>query len=97
MKEDIIITRKHLDRIRTWAGRGMESIAWLLCLGLLVVSVLVPAGSALAWLVSGSESLLAAGLLGGIVAGCAGIWLLVRRLDRAARGLRHTVTDGRPA
>ena len=90
MKEDIIIRRKHLDRLRVWLGRVMESTAWLLCAGLLVASVLVPVGGALAWLVSGSGSVLATGIAGGIGLGVAGTCLLVQRLDRTAKRLcRH--------
>ena len=87
MKEDIVIRRKHLDRLRTWLGRALESAAWLLCLGLLAASVLVPVGAALAWLLSGSGSVLATGLGGGIALGTVATWLLVRRLDLAAKRL----------
>jgi len=89
MQEDIIIRRKHLDRLRTWFGRALESAAWLLCLGLLAASVVVPLGAALVWLVSGSGSVLATGIGGGIAVGTVAVWLLVRRLDCAAKRLRQ--------
>ena len=87
MKEDIIIRRKHLDRVRVWTGRLLESAAWLLCAGLLVASAVVPVTAAMAWLLSGSGNVLATGVGGGILLGVAGTCLLVVRLDRTARRL----------
>jgi hypothetical protein len=43
----------------------------------------------LAWLVSGSGAVLAAGFGGGLLLGLAGVWQLLRRIDRAARRLRR--------
>jgi hypothetical protein len=87
MKQDIIIRRKHLDRVRVWIGRLLETAAWLLCAGLLVASAVVPVTAAMAWLLSGNGSVLASGVVGGIVLGVAGTCLLVVRLDRTARRL----------
>jgi hypothetical protein len=42
----------------------------------------------LAWLVSGSETLPAAGLGGGVLLDLAGVWQWLRRIDQAAKRLR---------
>jgi hypothetical protein len=39
--------------------------------------------------VSGSETVLAAGLGGGVLLGLAGVWQLPRRIDQAAKRLRR--------
>ena len=43
--------------------------------------------SALVWLVSGSEVILTLGLGSGLVLGLAGVWQLLRLLDRAVGNL----------
>ena len=44
--------------------------------------------TALAWLVSGSEIVLALGVAGGLLLGLAGVWHLLRQLDRTVKQLR---------
>jgi hypothetical protein len=63
--------------------------AALFSLGLLALSAAVAGCGALAWLVSGSGAVLAAGFGGGLLLGLAGVWQLLRRIDRAARRLRR--------
>jgi hypothetical protein len=70
----------------------LEAATWLICLGLLATSAAVAACGALAWLVSGSSTVLAAGLGGGLLLGLAGVWQLLRRLDRAVKQLRSTAS-----
>ena len=66
----------------------LETTAWLICLGLLATSIAVAACGALGWLLSGSGTVLAAGLGGAVVLGLAGVWQLLGRLDRAAGRIR---------
>ena len=60
----------------------------MICQGLLATSAAVAACATLAWLVSGSETVLAAGLGGGVLLGLAGVWQLLRRIDQVAKRLR---------
>jgi cytochrome c-type biogenesis protein CcmH/NrfG len=87
MKENIVIPIK-IGRVKVWGRRTLETAAWLICLGLLATSAAVAACGALAWLVSGSETVLAAGLGCGVLLGLAGVWQLLRRIDQAAMRLR---------
>jgi hypothetical protein len=91
MNENIVIPIK-IERVKVWGRRTLEAAAWLICLGLLAMSVAVAACGALAWLVSGSETVLAAGLGGGVLLGLGGVWKLLRRLDQAAQRLRSEAT-----
>jgi anaerobic C4-dicarboxylate transporter len=87
MKENIVIPIK-IERVKTWTRRALETATWLICLGLLAASVIVATGAALLWLVSGSEVILALGLGSGLLLGLAGVWHLLRKLDRAVNQLR---------
>jgi len=87
MKENIVIPIK-IERVKIWFRRALETATWLICLGLLAASVLVAVGAALLWLVSGSEVILALGLGSGLLLGLAGVWHLLRKLDRAVHHLR---------
>ena len=87
MKENIVIPI-NIGRVKVWGRRTLEAAAWLICLGLLATSAAVAACGALAWLVSGSETVLAAGLGCGVLLGLAGVWQLLRRIDQAAMRLR---------
>ena len=92
MNENIVIPRVKIEQVKVWFGRALETTTWLICLGLLAASAAVAAGGALAWLVSGSETVLAVGLGGGLLLGLASLWQLLHRLDRAAKGLRPDTT-----
>jgi len=87
MKENIVIPIK-IERVKVWGRRTLEAATWLICLGLLAMSAAVAACGALARLVSGSETVLAAGLGCGVLLGLAGVWQLLRRIDQAAKRLR---------
>lgn len=87
MKQNISIPIK-IVRLKVWTRRALETATWLICLGLLAMSVVVATCGAFAWLVSGSEIVLAAGLGGGLLLGLAGVWHLLRKLDRAVKQLR---------
>ena len=87
MNENIVIPI-NIERVKTWTRRTLETAGWLICLGLLALSAAVAACGALAWLVSGSEAVLAAGLGGGVLIGLAGVWQLLRRIDQAGKRLR---------
>lgn len=87
MKENIVIPIK-IERVKTWTRWTLEATSWLICLGLLLASLVVPAFAAMTWLVSGSETILTFGLGGGLLLGLAGVWHLLRQLDRAAKQLR---------
>ncbi len=93
MNENIVIPRVKIEQVKVWFGRALEATTWLICLGLLAASAAVAACGALAWLVSGSETVLAGGLGGGLLLGLAGAWQLLQRLDRAAKCLRHEPTS----
>ena len=88
MKENIVIPIK-IERLKLLTVWALEVTSWLLCLGLLAASFAVAACAALAWLVSGSETLLTLGLGGGLLLGLTGVWHLLRQLDRAANQLRR--------
>jgi hypothetical protein len=88
MKENIVIPIK-IERVKLWTRRALEATTWLICLGLLAASAVVAAGAALVWLVSGSEVILVLGLGSGLLLGLAGVWHLLRQLDRAVNQLRH--------
>ena len=87
MKENIVIPIK-IERLKLWTRWTLEATSWLICLGLLAASVAVAGCAALAWLVTGSEIILTLGLGGGMLLGLAGVWHLLRQLDRAAKQLR---------
>ena len=87
MKENIVIPI-NIERVKIWTRRTLEAAGWLICLGLLAMSAAVAACGALAWLVSGSGTFLAAGLGCGMLLGLAGVWQLLGRLDQAAGRLR---------
>ena len=88
MKENIVIPIK-IERVKVWFRRTLEAVAWLICLGMLATSIAVAACGVLGWLVSGSGTVLAAGLGGAVLLGLAGVWQLLGRLDRAAKRLRN--------
>jgi hypothetical protein len=93
MNENIVIPRVKIEQVKVWFGRALEATTWLICLGLLAASAAVAAGGALGWLVSGSETVLAVGLGGGLLLGLAGVWQLLQRLDRTAKCLRGEPTS----
>jgi hypothetical protein len=88
MKENIVIPIS-IERVKAWTLWTLEATTWLVCIGLLLASVVVAACAAMAWLVSGSEVILTLGLGGGLLLGLAGVWHLLRQLDRAVQQLRH--------
>lgn len=90
MKENIVIPIK-IDRMKAWTRWTLEAASWLICLGLLAASAVVAAGAGLAWLLSGSEAILTLGLCGGLLLGLAGVWHLLRRLDRAVKQLKPEI------
>ena len=88
MKENIVIPIK-IERVKLWARWTLEATSWLICLGLLAASAVVAAFAALVWLISDSEVILTLGLGSGLVLGLAGVWHLLRQLDRAVKQLRQ--------
>lgn len=93
MKENIVIPIK-IERVKTWTRWTLETATWLICLGLLAASAVVAACATLAWLVSGSEEILTLGLVSGLLLGLAGVWQLLRKLDRAVNHLRTETPAG---
>jgi hypothetical protein len=85
--ENIVIPIK-IERMKLWARWTLQATTWLICLGLLAASAAVAAIATLAWLVSGSEAILALGVGGGLLLGLAGVWHLLRRLDGVVNQLR---------
>jgi hypothetical protein len=83
-----IVIPIRIERLKLWTRWTLEATTWLICLGLLAASVGVAACAALAWLVSGSETMLTLGLGGGMLLGLAGVWHLLHRLDRTVKQLR---------
>ncbi len=88
MKENIVIPIK-IERVKLWTRWTLEATTWLICLGLLAASAGVAVIAALVWLVSGSEVILVLGLGSGLLLGLAGVWHLLRQLDRANELLRR--------
>jgi hypothetical protein len=88
MKENIVIPMK-IERLKLWTRWALEATSWLICIGLLAASVIVAGLSSLVWLVSGSEAVLTLGLGGGLLLGLAGVWHLLRQLERAVGQLHH--------
>ena len=87
MKENITIPIK-IERLKLWTRWILVATSWLICLGLLAASVAVAGCGALVWLVTGSDVILTLGLGGGLLLGLAGVWHLLRQLDRAVKQLR---------
>ncbi len=92
-KDNMVIPIR-IERVKQWTRWTLEATSWLVCLGLLSASVGVSAVAALIWLFSGSDVVLVFGLGGGLVLGLAGVWQLLRQVERAARELRQPVTAG---
>jgi hypothetical protein len=92
MKENIVIPIK-IERVKAWTRWTLETTTWLICFGLLLASVAIPACAAVVWFFSGSEVILTLGLGGGLLLGLAGVWHLLRKLDRAVKQLRHEGLD----
>lgn len=88
MKENIVIPIK-IERLKLWTRWMLEATSWLIGLGLLAASGVVAGIAALVWLISDSEVILTLGLGSGLVLGLAGVWHLLRQLDRAANQLRQ--------
>lgn len=86
--KDKIVIPVQIERLKLWTRRTLETMGWLISLGLLAASAAVAGGAAFVWLIWGSETLLAIGLGGGILLGLAGVWHLLHRLDRAVGQLR---------
>lgn len=93
MKENIVIPIK-IDRLKLWTRWTLEATSWLICLGLLAASGAVAGLAALVWLISGSEVILTLGLGSGLMLGLAGVWHLLRQLDRASNRLRQETPAG---
>jgi hypothetical protein len=87
MKENIVIPIK-IERLKLWTRWTLEATSWLICLGLLAASAALAGCAALAWLVTGSEVILTLGLGSSLLLGLAGVWHLLRQLDRAVKQLR---------
>jgi hypothetical protein len=88
MKENIVIPIK-IERLKLWTCWMLEATSWLIGLCLLAASGVVAGIAALVWLISDSEVILTLGLGSGLVLGLAGVWHLLRQLDRAANQLRR--------
>lgn len=93
MKETIVIPIK-IERVKLWTRWTLEATTWLVCLGLLAASAVITICAALAWLVSSSEIILALGVGGGLLLGLAGVWNLLRQLDRTVKQLRPETPGG---
>jgi hypothetical protein len=87
MKENIVIPI-NIERVKLWTRWTLEATSWLICLGLLAASAALAGCAALAWLVTGSEVILTLGLGSSLLLGLAGVWHLLRQLDRAVKQLR---------
>ena len=87
MKETIEIPVR-IERVKLWTRWALEAAGWLLCLGLLAAAALLGGGALLLWLVVGSEWILTLGAGGSLLLGLAGVWQLLRRMDRAVIRLR---------
>lgn len=87
--EDNRVIPINIERLRGWTRWTLEATSWLVCLGLLAVSGLVAGLTGLVWLLSGSEVILTLGIGSGLLLGLAGVWHLLRQLERAANRLRH--------
>ena len=88
MKETIVIPIK-IERLKLWTRWTLETAGWLISLGLLAASAVVAAIAVLAWLISGSNTILTLGITSGLLLGLAGVWQLLRRLDRATSQLKR--------
>jgi len=89
MKEKNIVIPIKIERVKLWTRWSLEVTSWLICLGLLAASAAVAAVAALAWLISGSEVILTLGLGSGLLLGLAGVWHLLRQIERASHQLRE--------
>jgi hypothetical protein len=87
MKENIVIPI-NIERVKLWTRWTLEATSWLICLGLLAASAALAGCAALVWLVTGSEVILTLGLGSSLLLGLAGVWHLLRQLDRAVKQLR---------
>lgn len=86
-KDNMVIPIK-IERLKLWTLWTLEATSWLVCLGLLAASAGIACLTGLVWLLSGSEVILTLGLGGGLLLGLAGVWHLLRQLERAANQLR---------
>lgn len=93
MNENVVIPIK-IERVKLWTRWTLQAATWLICIGLLAASAAVAVSAALAWLVSGSEIILALGMGGGLLLGLAGVWHLLHRLDLAAKQMRPETPGG---
>ena len=93
-KNENIVIPIRIERMKIWTCWTLEATTWLICLGLLAASAVVAVCAALAWLVSGSEVVLTLGVGGGLLLGLAGVWHLLRQLDRAVKQLRPETPGG---
>lgn len=89
-KDEIQIS---IERAKTWGRWALEGASWAICLGLLAGSAGIAGVSGLVWLISGSTTLLAAGLLGGLLLGLAGVWHILLRMNQTAESLRATTAE----
>jgi len=84
-----IVIPVQIERVKIWTRWILEVTTWMISLGLLAASAVVAAVAALAWLVSGSETILALGIASGLLLGLAGVWHLLRRLDQTVKNLKR--------
>lgn len=87
--EDNRVIPINIERLRRWTRWTLEATSSLVCLGLLAFSGVVAGLTGLVWLLSGSEVILTLGMGSGLLLGLAGVWHLLRQLERAANRLRH--------
>lgn len=88
MKENIVIPIR-FERVKQVTRWALQTTTWLICLGLCAAGGVMAIMATMAWLVSGSDVLLALGLGGGLLSGLVGVWQLLRLLDRAVIQLRQ--------
>ena len=86
-EKNIVIPIK-IERVKLWSRWTLEATTWFICLGLLAAGGAFAACAALAWLITGYESMLALGAAGGLLLGLTGVWHLLHRLDRTVQQLR---------
>ena len=82
------------QRLRQWLGWTLEAATWGISLGLLACGILGCGAGVLLWLLSGSSDILALGCGGGLLLGLAGVWHLLRRLERTVNRLRQEAAQG---
>lgn len=85
--EGIVIPIK-IERVKLWSRLALEATTWLIPLCLLGAGASVSGAAALVWVITGSETILTLGFVGGLLLGLAGVWHLLHKLDRLVNELR---------